>query len=670
MNKIVCFLKSTKWISRIFFVLWAILILIITIALWSAETDMPIGAQIALYVYICFVFSTALLIPAFTIAMIERESNSNNIDTKSEKNWLITLLLSIFTGWLGGHRFYTGHIITGIIYLFTFGGFYLGVVIDMILIIIGRFPDKKGYSIFRNCKRIESTDDYGIIEGSMNSDGQSASTDVQKKDNKKSEHRVTKHIYVSAQMVMGILLVLPAIELLVLYVKSKQVDDHLIPAIVCLSISAVLFIKAPKTKEAAEERKQEKQAKKKRKQEQKEYARRMLAYKGIFLAEEQIHRLEDKQELPIVETPVFLNYGEVAVYYCEATRQETKNRVIGRIGGYAGGTVRIAKGFSGHTGRTASHTVYGDVSTHYEGKMVLTNKRLVFLSDQEGFEVPYNTITAATAYSDGLSIQSRRHIYTLLLPKADLAVIAFNAVRTGEIPIADAASDFGKGYSDAENGKIVYVDDDLFTDAVDAVMETHQASVSIIQRRLKLGYTHAARLIDEMEAHKIVGPFKGSTPRQILISSVEWENMKENIILGKEYPNETLDSDENIDNRKDDISCIDGMDGHKFEYFCADLLRKNGFSEVKVTPGSGDQGVDILAEKGGVKYAIQCKNYASPLSNTPVQEVNAGKVFYGCHVGVVMTNSTFTPGAVSLAKATGVLLWDRAVVQKMMEDAS
>ena len=119
----------------------------------------------------------------------------------------------------------------------------------------------------------------------------------------------------------------------------------------------------------------------------------------------------------------------------------------------------------------------------------------------------------------------------------------------------------------------------------------------------------------------------------------------------------------------DDISHIDGMDGHDFEFFCAELLRKNGFSDISVTPGSGDQGVDVLAVKGGVRYAVQCKNYSSPLGNTPVQEVTAGKQFYKCHVGVVMTNSTFTPGAVALANATGVLLWDRPVVQEMIENA-
>lgn len=126
---------------------------------------------------------------------------------------------------------------------------------------------------------------------------------------------------------------------------------------------------------------------------------------------------------------------------------------------------------------------------------------------------------------------------------------------------------------------------------------------------------------------------------------------------------------ESMDSAGDDfdaVSEVDGMDGHEFEYFCADLLRKDGFSEVSVTKGSGDQGVDILATKGGIRYAIQCKNYASALGNTPVQEVNAGKTFYNCHVGVVMTNSTFTAGAKTLAQATGVLLWDRAVLQKLM----
>lgn len=104
---------------------------------------------------------------------------------------------------------------------------------------------------------------------------------------------------------------------------------------------------------------------------------------------------------------------------------------------------------------------------------------------------------------------------------------------------------------------------------------------------------------------------------------------------------------------------IDYMEGHDFEYWCADLLRKNNFVNVTVTQGSGDQGVDILAEKGGIKYAIQCKCYSKDLGNSPVQEVETGKKIYGCHVGAVMTNRYFTTGAKEAAVATGTLLWDR-----------
>lgn len=137
--------------------------------------------------------------------------------------------------------------------------------------------------------------------------------------------------------------------------------------------------------------------------------------------------------------------------------------------------------------------------------------------------------------------------------------------------------------------------------------------------------------------------------------------------LQSQYIDDFDDYDFEDDDPEDDEFTIDMMEGHDFEYFCAELLKKNGFSNVSVTKASGDQGVDILAEKDGIKYAVQCKNYMSHLGNTPIQEVGTGKIYYNCHVGVVMTNSTFTQSAQELAKATGVLLWDRGVVLEMMK---
>ncbi|MBQ2764443.1 MAG: restriction endonuclease [Firmicutes bacterium] len=113
---------------------------------------------------------------------------------------------------------------------------------------------------------------------------------------------------------------------------------------------------------------------------------------------------------------------------------------------------------------------------------------------------------------------------------------------------------------------------------------------------------------------------------------------------------------------------IDIMDGHEFEYFCAELLKKNGYENVDVTQGSGDQGIDVIAYKDGIKYGIQCKCYSSDIGNKAVQEVFAGKVFYECHVGVVLTNRFFTKSAEELAKKNGIILWDRKKLLELMEN--
>ena len=113
----------------------------------------------------------------------------------------------------------------------------------------------------------------------------------------------------------------------------------------------------------------------------------------------------------------------------------------------------------------------------------------------------------------------------------------------------------------------------------------------------------------------------------------------------------------------------DNMDGHTFEHYCADLLSKNGFDEVEVTKGSGDQGIDIVAYKDGVKYGIQCKCYSSDIGNHAVQEAFAGKSFYNCHVAAVLTNRHFTKGAKDLAATNNVLLWDREKLEEFIKSA-
>ena len=84
--------------------------------------------------------------------------------------------------------------------------------------------------------------------------------------------------------------------------------------------------------------------------------------------------------------------------------------------------------------------------------------------------------------------------------------------------------------------------DELLAAAVEVVLETGQASVSMLQRRLKLGYSRAARLVDQMEEMGIVGPFEGSKPRQLLVDRAKWQEMQ----MANAEPEPTFDRNGSI----------------------------------------------------------------------------------------------------------------------------
>ena len=117
--------------------------------------------------------------------------------------------------------------------------------------------------------------------------------------------------------------------------------------------------------------------------------------------------------------------------------------------------------------------------------------------------------------------------------------------------------------------------------------------------------------------------------------------------------------------RREVPELIDELEGHDFEAYCAELLRKNGFTDVVVTKGSGDFGLDILCEREGVTYGIQCKRYDKPIGVFAVQQTYAGRDYYGRMVGAVMTNQYFTEAAVKAAKKLNIMLWDRGYLDEM-----
>lgn len=83
-----------------------------------------------------------------------------------------------------------------------------------------------------------------------------------------------------------------------------------------------------------------------------------------------------------------------------------------------------------------------------------------------------------------------------------------------------------KNGKDKDSGGGFDDDDEMLPDAIECVVEAGQASTSMLQRRLRLGYARAARIVDQLEEKGIVGPFEGSKPRKVLISKERWMEMK------------------------------------------------------------------------------------------------------------------------------------------------
>lgn len=96
--------------------------------------------------------------------------------------------------------------------------------------------------------------------------------------------------------------------------------------------------------------------------------------------------------------------------------------------------------------------------------------------------------------------------------------------------------------------------------------------------------------------------------------------------------------------------------GDNYEYRVAKFLKRNRFRDVSVTGASRDYGVDIIARKGRKRYAIQCKYYSRPVGISAVQEAFTGMAHYNCNAAMVVTNSTFTKAAETLAAENGVYL--------------
>ncbi|MBQ8666811.1 MAG: restriction endonuclease [Lachnospiraceae bacterium] len=120
----------------------------------------------------------------------------------------------------------------------------------------------------------------------------------------------------------------------------------------------------------------------------------------------------------------------------------------------------------------------------------------------------------------------------------------------------------------------------------------------------------------------------------------------------------------------DDDEMFDDMDGAEFEQYCAELLEAKGFENVEMTPPSHDYGIDIIADRDGISYAIQCKCYSDSIGIKAIQEAYAGKDYYNAMIGAVMTNQSFTKTAKEFADKLNIVLWDGDYVMDLIHEVA
>lgn len=147
MKSIINYVKKSKLISKILMVLFCFFVVVFTVSyVRDIETKMALS-DIPVILLIYSVFAMLFFVPAIVINQIGKICFEYDRDMTSKKSWIITLLLNLFFGNFGAHRFYVGKKITGMLYLFTFGVFGIGYVYDLIMLILVLFKDKSGATV-------------------------------------------------------------------------------------------------------------------------------------------------------------------------------------------------------------------------------------------------------------------------------------------------------------------------------------------------------------------------------------------------------------------------------------------------------------------------------------------------------------------------------------------
>ncbi len=150
MSKVFKYLKGLKVPSKILIGVWMFCMFVVTFACAVGTGGYLTSDDITILFVGYIIFSNFFLVPAIAFDKIIKARQSTRDEFTSDKSWTVLFLLCFFFWPLGLHRFYAGKKTSGIIYIFTMGCFGFGYVIDLILILSGKFTDQVGRPIKYN----------------------------------------------------------------------------------------------------------------------------------------------------------------------------------------------------------------------------------------------------------------------------------------------------------------------------------------------------------------------------------------------------------------------------------------------------------------------------------------------------------------------------------------
>lgn len=142
--------------------------------------------------------------------------------------------------------------------------------------------------------------------------------------------------------------------------------------------------------------------------------------------------LREGVNLPVTKAPIILQRNELCHFNILATRLVCKKVTVGYEGSSRGISVRVAPGVRFYTGGSKGYPVKAEITEKYDGTIVVTSKRIVFISDRKGFAIPLNKLVAVTPYTDGYGFQKDSTNYLVQLPDAEY----FGAILNGVINLS------------------------------------------------------------------------------------------------------------------------------------------------------------------------------------------------------------------------------------------